>query len=100
MIMNLDCCLSEANGSDVYNHFVKELKLVHFDFLLPDANYNSLPVYSPEKYGQFMVEVFDEWIKENSDNPRVFIRYCINALELFYTHELRDLVKEVHLYCH
>ncbi len=45
MTMNLDCYLSEANGTDVYNHFVKELKLVHFDLLLPDFNYNSLPVY-------------------------------------------------------
>jgi len=74
----------EANGGNVYNHFTKELKLDHFDFLLPDANYGELPTYPPEKYGQFMTEVFDEWIKENSDNPRVFIRYCVNALELFY----------------
>ncbi|WP_157956364.1 radical SAM protein [Wolbachia endosymbiont of Folsomia candida] len=74
----------EANGADVYNHFTKELKLRHFDLLLPDANYGSLPIYPPEKYGKFMVEVFDEWIKENSDNPKVFIRYCLNALELFY----------------
>jgi uncharacterized protein len=79
----------EANGADVYNHFVKELKLVHFDFLLPDANYSSFPIYPPEKYGQFMVEVFDEWIKDNSNNPTVFVRYCVNALELFYNNYSR-----------
>ncbi|GFR26342.1 uncharacterized protein Rv2102 [Trichonephila clavata] len=60
----------EANGADVYNHFVKELKLVHFDFLLPEAHYGSLPTYPPERYVSKEV-------------------YCINALELFYNNHSR-----------
>jgi len=74
----------KVNGSEVYDHFTKELQLKHFDFLLPDANHGVSTLYPAEEYGRFMIEVFDSWIKENSDKPRVFIRYCVNALELFF----------------
>lgn len=70
-------------GRDVYRHFVHDLGLKHFDFLLPDANHSSQPLYPVEKYGEFMREVFEEWTKENSVNPKVFIRFCVNIIELF-----------------
>lgn len=71
------------SGRAVYKHFVHDLGLRHFDFLLPDANYNSRPIYQVEKYGEFMAEVFEEWSRENSNSPFVFIRFCVNIIECF-----------------
>jgi uncharacterized protein len=72
-----------VSGSQTYRHFVDELKLRHFDFLIPEANYTSKPLYPDDAYGRFMSEVFNEWIKDNNDNPKVFIRFCVNIIELF-----------------
>lgn len=72
-----------VSGRETYRHFVDELKLRYFDFLITDANYTNKPLYPIDAYGKFMSEVFNEWIKDNNDKPSVFIRFCVNILELF-----------------
>ena len=77
------------DGREIYRHFVDTLKLEYFDFLIPDANHTSLPIYPQAEYGRFMSEVFNEWTKDNGAKPKIFIRFCINALELFLGHYSR-----------
>jgi uncharacterized protein len=62
----------ERNAKKIYRHFVDDLKLERMDFLLPDFSWETFKNQSAEKYGSFLSEVFDEWIKDN--NPQISIR--------------------------
>jgi len=73
-----------VSGKEMYRYFVDELNIKYIDFLLPDANYSTIWSYPPEKYGEFMIEVFEEWIKDNHDKCKVFVRFCANMVEMFF----------------
>lgn len=75
----------EISGKVIYRHFVDELKLGSFNFLLPDNNYCNPPSFKIEDYGNFMCEVLDEWIKD--DNPQISISFIDSTLGLFYGKE-------------
>lgn len=60
----------QASGAEVYRHFVDDLKVRYFDFLLPDDNHND-DNYDNEGVGQFMLDAFDEWIKDDHQSVRV-----------------------------
>ncbi|MBF8246402.1 MAG: radical SAM protein [Rickettsia sp.] len=72
------------NGQIVFKHFVETLKQSHFDFLIPDANYLDLPTFPIQRYGEFMSEVFIAWSSSFSKDKKVFVRFCLNILELFF----------------
>ncbi|MBF8264077.1 MAG: hypothetical protein HW387_1742 [Parachlamydiales bacterium] len=42
------------------------------DFVLPDFTWETFKESSSERYGSFLCNVFDEWIKDN--NPEISVR--------------------------
>jgi uncharacterized protein len=73
----------EMSAKLAYEHLVHELGFKKLDFLLPDWNYKSKPSFKEGalKYGQFMIEIFDIWTK--NDDPDVEVRFCKSALTNF-----------------
>lgn len=67
---------AQANGAEIYRHFVDELGVYGFDFLVPDDSYKDAHI-DPIGIGRFLNEALDEWVKD--DNSKIFIR-------LFQTH--------------
>jgi uncharacterized protein len=71
--------LSVANprldGGLVYRHFVDELKLDNFDFLLPIDPHDGFNYLDNEGYSRFLCQVFDEWVRDN--NPIVSVRIIL-----------------------
>ncbi|WP_162928747.1 cyclophane-forming radical SAM/SPASM peptide maturase XyeB [Yersinia rochesterensis] len=67
---------AQANGAEIYRHFVDELGVYSFDFLIPDDSYKDA---HPDAVGigRFLNEALDEWVKDN--NAKIFVR-------LFQTH--------------
>jgi uncharacterized protein len=74
--------LSVANprldGGLVYRHFVDELKLDNFDFLLPIDPHDGFNYLDNEGYSRFLCQVFDEWVRDN--NPIVSVRIIAKAI--------------------
>ncbi|CNJ77024.1 galns arylsulfatase regulator (Fe-S oxidoreductase) [Yersinia mollaretii] len=71
-------CVANAkvNGAEIYRHFVDDLGVYSFDFLIPDDCYKDADV-DALGLGRFLNEALDEWVKD--DNPKIFVR-------LFQTH--------------
>lgn len=69
------------SAKDTYRHFVDEIGLTSFNFLLPDNNYDVPPDFPPESYGKFMCEVLEEWTKD--DNPEIKITFISSLLAIF-----------------
>ncbi|CNI11675.1 galns arylsulfatase regulator (Fe-S oxidoreductase) [Yersinia thracica] len=67
---------AQANGAEIYRHFVDELKVYGFDFLVPDDCYHDTNI-DPVGISRFLNEALDEWFKDS--NPNIFVR-------LFQTH--------------
>ncbi|MBL8510776.1 MAG: radical SAM protein [Betaproteobacteria bacterium] len=74
--------LSVANpaldGRKVYRHFVDDLKLDGFDFLLPIDPHDGFDTSTVPGYGRFLCEVFDEWSKD--DDPTITVRILNKAM--------------------
>ncbi|CNI66782.1 cyclophane-forming radical SAM/SPASM peptide maturase XyeB [Yersinia bercovieri] len=66
----------QANGAEIYRHFVDDLGVYGFNILIPDDAYNDTYA-DPVSMGRFLNEALDEWMKD--DNPKIFVR-------LFQTH--------------
>lgn len=66
----------------IYRHFVDDLNLVYFDFLGPFNTYEHEIDFTPEEYGNFLCDLFDEWVKDN--NPKIQIRYFRSVLNNFF----------------
>jgi uncharacterized protein len=66
-VINPDC-----DGRIVYEHLVKTLGFRSLDFLLPDNTHDRLPIHDIWKYAKFMIDVFNEWVKD--DNIEISIR--------------------------
>ncbi len=61
-----------ASGKMVYRHFVDILGLKHMDFLLPGFDYDTYQVNDLPLYGDYLMDVLNEWITD--DNPSIKIR--------------------------
>jgi uncharacterized protein len=74
-LFNKPGCLTVINpefqGKKIYRHLVN-LGFKQIDFLFPDNHHNNLPSHNIQKYKKFLIEVFDEWTKDN--NPEITIR--------------------------
>tara|TARA_R110002110_G_scaffold383245_2_gene594580 strand:- start:14671 stop:15828 length:1158 start_codon:yes stop_codon:yes gene_type:complete len=71
-VSNLAVINPNTSGKAIYRHFVDDLNLYNMDFLLPGDDYDT---YDPEQvhlYGDFLIDVLNEWIKDN--NPKIKIR--------------------------
>ncbi|WP_340614623.1 cyclophane-forming radical SAM/SPASM peptide maturase XyeB [Xenorhabdus thailandensis] len=62
---------AKANGAEIYRHFVDNLGVYNFDFLLPDDCYKDTHT-DPVGVGRFLNEALDEWVNDN--NPKIFVR--------------------------
>ncbi|RXA98168.1 MULTISPECIES: cyclophane-forming radical SAM/SPASM peptide maturase XyeB [Yersinia] len=63
---------AQANDAEIYRHFVDDLGVYGFDFLIPDDSYNDVNI-DPIGIGRFLNEALDEWVKDN--NPKIFVRH-------------------------
>lgn len=54
----------EFDGRQIYRHLV-DLGFKKIDFLLPDNNHTNPPAHKIMKYAKYLIEVFDEWAKDN-----------------------------------
>lgn len=61
----------EFSGKEIYRHIVG-LGFKKLDFLLPDMNHNLQPSLSINKYADYLISVFDEWVLDN--NPEIQVR--------------------------
>ncbi len=62
----------EFNGKVIYKHLV-DLGFKHMDFLLPDYNYLVKSPYPAEKYSTYLLDIFEEWVKD--DDKGIEIRF-------------------------
>ncbi|VFU07795.1 hypothetical protein [Methylocella tundrae] len=60
----------------IYRHFVDDLKIEHFDCLLPDFNHAHKPPSPISEYGRFLCDLFDEW--SSREDAEVDIRILMN----------------------
>lgn len=66
----------------IYRHFVDELGIKNFDFLLPDFHHDNLPQnFSADSYGDFLCGLFDEWLADN--NPEIDVRFLSSTINVF-----------------
>jgi uncharacterized protein len=65
----------------LYNHFVNNLGITGFDFLWPDYSHDKALPFLPIKYGIFIKEIFDCWVKD--DNPNIQIRFFDSYIKKF-----------------
>lgn len=70
------------NAKKIYRHFVDDLKLTFFDFLGPFNTYEHELEFTAEEYGNFLCDLFDEWVKDN--NPKIQIRFLRSILNNFF----------------
>jgi uncharacterized protein len=54
----------EIHGAKFYRYLIG-LGFTQLDLLLPDFTHNNLPPYPISRYAKFIIEVFDEWMKDN-----------------------------------
>lgn len=74
-----------ADPSIIYN-FIKRHAIKRLEFVLPEANHNSYPVYKtvghhPAPYGKWLAEFFELWYK---DNDKPFIRIFNQLINLTF----------------
>lgn len=75
------CVINPAfDGKKIYRHFIDELGFLGMNFLLPLETYDELKLQPgvAKKYGKFICDVFDEYVKD--DNARIRISILQNAL--------------------
>lgn len=65
----------------IYRHFVDDLQMKSMDFLLPYNTYEHPLSYTPLQYGEFLCQLFHEWVKDN--NPDIDIRIFNSTLGIF-----------------
>jgi len=72
---------AKTSGAEIYRHFVHEVKVDALDFLLPIESHDEFDPSTSLAYGQFLVDAFDEWVKD--DDPYIRIRIFSNTLAFF-----------------
>ena len=70
----------QYSGKEIYRHFIDELGFLGMNFLLPLETYDEIKLQPgvAKKYGQFICDVFDEYVKD--DNARIRVSILQNAL--------------------
>lgn len=68
------------NASEIYSHFVHELKLDLLEFLLPDETHDSFDFQNKGAYSKYLIDLFENWV--NDDNPNIKIRILNSAISL------------------
>ncbi len=99
-VSNLAVINPNTSGKAVYRHFVDELNLSHMDFLLPGDDYDT---YDPQKidlYGDFLLEVLNEWIKDNNEKINIrlfdaFIKKLLGNTSFMFPSEAFDTKKNI-----
>ncbi|MBU0732276.1 anaerobic sulfatase maturase [Patescibacteria group bacterium] len=74
------CTVNSANADhpkEIYEYFRDELGVNYYHFI-PIVEKNQEFTVSPEQYGRFLTEIFDQWIQ--NDIGKVFVRTFDNAL--------------------
>lgn len=71
-VCNLAVINPYTSGQKTYRHMVDELKIYHMDFLLPGDDYDTYQPNEISLYGDYLIDVLNEWIKD--DNPDIQIR--------------------------
>ena len=71
-ISNLAVINPHASGKQVYRHFVDRLNIRHMDFLLPGFDYDTYQAEDILLYGDFLIDILNEWINDN--DPTIKIR--------------------------
>jgi uncharacterized protein len=75
------CVINPDNDAKkIYRHFVDDLNARCIDFLLPHANYDLSPISSASAYGKYLLDIFDEWIKD--DDPTIYVRVISSTLDV------------------
>jgi uncharacterized protein len=64
----------------IYRHFVNELGLASMDFLLPLVTYDAPADAPAERFGDFLIELFDEWAAD--DEPHIQVRVLNSVMSL------------------
>lgn len=72
-LCNLAVINPYTSGKIIYRHFVDDLKFKVFDFLLPGYDYDTFNQNDLPLYGDFLIDVLNEWINDN--NPNIHIRF-------------------------
>jgi len=80
-VSTLSVVQPEFDAKVIYRHFVDDLKIYNFDFLLPFLTHNHKLPYPVEMYGKFLVDLFSEWTKD--DNPEVSIRFIDSLFNIY-----------------
>ena len=76
----------EFSAKQIYRHIVDTVNIKQMDFLLPDFIHSSFDVHSQktgivaDDYGQFLCELFDEWVID--DDPSVYVRILHSTMSL------------------
>ncbi|MBP1204564.1 uncharacterized protein JOD97_002606 [Duganella sp. 1411] len=73
----------DQSGSATFLHFVRELKVKHLDFLLPDLTHDSIEVSERfiERCGDYLVDVCRAWFAHGDQNVTVrFMRRIMRML--------------------
>lgn len=63
----------EFSAREIYQHLSKELNLKSFDFILPDYIYDNPPPHSAETYGNFLIDLFNEWTQDPDQDINIRI---------------------------
>lgn len=74
------CTVNSANADhpeEIYEYFRDELGACYYHFI-PIVEKNQDYTVSPEQYGKFLIQIFNQWIKK--DIGKIFIRTFDNAL--------------------
>lgn len=71
----------KANGRTCYRHFVDDLGVRGMTFHLPMDTHDSFRGQDPMVYAQFLCDVFDEWVKDNT--KEIYVRMFSQILSFF-----------------
>lgn len=83
-ISNLAVINPYTSGKMIYRHFIDEIKFKHMDFLLPGYDYDTYHNQPMSLYGDFLIDVFNEWVKDN--DPSIKIRLFGAFMTKLYGH--------------
>jgi uncharacterized protein len=79
----------DQSGSATFLHFVRELKVKHLDFLLPDLTHDSIDVTERfiERCGDYMVDVCKTWFAHG--DKKVTVRFMRGVMRMLLARKLQ-----------
>ena len=70
----------KKDARKIFDHFLHNMRVKRFNFLLPDFTHNSF-TGTQESYGKFLCDLFNAWVEV--DDPTIDIRILKQTLEKF-----------------